>query len=301
MDWAFDQANRDTEVEAVDLPEYVGLRPTFEFVCPAEICRCLLNHAIPEKRVPYFRTWPGHKHHPDCDIDGAQKLVSKARRERLDTRDEKNFAACPARLVLKVHREVVDSGAALSGSAGRTKTSKDRNGESESQSSGHSRRTVGTIRQICRAFLNYPHNRDQGLSIPGIDGHSYLSAFKKIPWEGLGQYPSRKIFYAPLHWSKFKVDENSIEISLDAGLRENKKLIDGHKVIVDWSDWSKAKRTVLQKELEGRLEEAKEAAGTKNKAWLFFIGEQDPDGRHFRVNDSRLICCFVDELIWVSY
>ncbi|MCW7547055.1 hypothetical protein OO184_03605 [Photorhabdus sp. APURE] len=69
-----------------------------------------------------------------------------------------------------------------------------------------------------------------------------------------------------------------------------------YKIQVEWADWSQAKRTVLRKELEAAQEEAKDARkkGLKDKALVFFIGEQSADNHEiFYVSDYRLICAII--------
>lgn len=75
----------------------------------------------------------------------------------------------------------------------------------------------------------------------------------------------------------------------------------GHRVRVEWADWSKAKRTYARNEIEVARKEAIAAKnkGTKEKGYLFFVGDQDTDDATlFRVADHRLICCLVDEITY---
>jgi len=50
-----------------------------------------------------------------------------------------------------------------------------------------------------------------------------------------------------------------------------------YQIHIEWTSWSKAKRTVVRKELEadrtGSIED--KGKGLKDKAWVFFIGEQN--------------------------
>lgn len=164
------------------------------------------------------------------------------------------------------------------------------------------RRVASTIRPICRTFINFPYDRDLELEVPGIDATKYLSVFKKLKWDELAFYPDTRIIYAAIRWSRPLDTDDFLEIALDTGERDQeKRLLRGHRVRVEWAEWSKAKRTYVRNEIEAARKEAIAAKdkGTKEKGYLFFVGEQGADDvTLFRITDHRLICCVVDEITY---
>lgn len=269
-------------------------------------CRGCSVKAIPcsyqphNKVRPYFKVIG--KHDSDCDVEGEEKLVGKGKNERLSTARGDFPIPYPSKLVLRDYRPVLDPDPAPApailhidgndGSRGRSS-----NGKNDSTRG----REANTIRPICRSFINYPHDRDLPLSIPGIEGATYISIFKKLNWGGLQAYPGQKLLYSAIRWNKAVETDEYLEVLLDAGVREGGKLKVGHKIHIDWSNWSKAKRTFVKNDLEtARLEAIEESEKkSKKKAYLFFIGQQDADDiAIFHVTDHRLICCIVDEITY---
>lgn len=250
---------------------------------------------------PHFAKPKGISHKPGCDVDGEGVLVKAGRTKRLSTAREGFPAPYPSRLVLIDERPVVDSGTPED-----DEKKGSRNGQARSRTeTGNSptprKITANTIRPICRTFIRFPYDRDLDLSIPGITPTNYLTVFKKLKWDELCRYPEARIFYSPILWKKATETEEYLEVLVDAGEREDKKLTNGNRVRIEWADWSKAKRTYVRNELEAARKEAMYAKGkdstTKIKSHLFFIGEQDvSDLALFRIFDHRLICCLVDEI-----
>ena len=167
-----------------------------------------------------------------------------------------------------------------------------------------SRRQVNAIRNICRAFIRFPHDRGMSLNVPGISGQIYMTAFKKLRNE-VQPYPEPKIFYAPLLWNKFTENDENLIIPLSGEWGEDEsgkpKPTRSYQIYINWASWSKAKRTVVRKELEAARTEAIEAKGKglKDKAWVFFIGEQDTENPEiFYVSDYRLICAIVGHITY---
>jgi hypothetical protein len=253
---------------------------------------------------PYFTVGSAGAHHPGCDVDGEQCLVQRGRLQRVSTSRDGFPAPYPSRLVLKDGREIVDKESTASDAprGGRREAPVP---PSHSAPSMPRNRTVGTIRQICRTFINFPYDRDLALSLPGVEADKYYVAFKKLKWDGLLRYPEPRIFYAALRWAKPVEDDAYIEIKLDAGQREGGKLVVGHRVRIEWAGWSYARKNTVRREIEVAREEAKQAfeAGQKQKkAFVFFLGGQDAaDAGLFRVLDHRLICCIVDEIIYPKF
>ncbi len=253
---------------------------------------------------PYFTIGSSGVHLPECDVDGEQRLIQQARQERVSTPRVGFPAPYPSRLVLKERREVVDGSAANDDAVPRGRSDAPES-PPRSASTAQRKRVVATIRQICRTFINFPYDRDLELSVPGVEADKYYGVFKKLKWDELRRYPEPKIFYAAMRWGKPIDEATHMEIVVDAGQREGSKLVVGHRVRIEWADWSEARKTYVRRELEVAREEAKRAfeAGQKQKkAFVFILGTQDAvDPVLFRVLDHRLICCIVDEIIYPKF
>lgn len=251
----------------------------------------------PENKVrPYFRA--KEDHNPDCDVEGEVELVKRARKQRVSTLD--GFPGrFPNRLVLRDTRPVTASNGTLAGvssAAGR---------RADPDSSGEARRdrhwAAQTIRAICRSFLNYPYDRDRSLTVPGITANTYQSVFRSLKSDQIVQTSEPRLFYAPISWKVPIADDDQMEIQLSYGEWKDRRLIRPYRVRIDWRDWSAARRNYVSREMEiARLEYMKaKRLGGKEKGWLFFIGRQDEnDPTLFHVDDHRLVCCVVDEMIY---
>lgn len=251
------------------------------------------------KRRPYF-TPADNKHIQPCGVDGFEKLVKKARTERVGTPD--GFPTpFPNRLVLTEERPVT-TGAALTGTGSDTRSGSRTNGRRVATYHGH---TVKTIRPICRVFMDFPHDRDHlQLSIPGVPGTTYATVFRKLGYFGIErQQQATRLFYAPLRWDSAVETPAYIEWKLDAGEwpkgqpKDQNRPTKFYKVRVMWQGWTEKQRDTLQTEIEIARDEVKGKAGAPEKAWLFFVGTQDPtDAELFIVDRYPFICCRVGEM-----
>jgi hypothetical protein len=248
------------------------------------------------KKRPHFKELPTKPHKSWCDIDGEEKLVTEARKERVTTQE--GFpGSFPSKLQLVDEREKV----AVAGvSAGGQGTSS--GGASSGTTSGktHTQWTAHTIRPICRMFMNFPHDRDLPLSVSGAYGSIYDEVIRKLASRDIVSYPKQHILVAPLNWAKAKDVAGKIVVGLSYGFWANNKLAAPYRLIVDPTNWSAAKKNYILTELEVSREEAKEraTAGKKSeKRWVFFLGQQDLTNlSDFVVTDHRLICCLTGEL-----
>jgi hypothetical protein len=255
------------------------------------------------KRRPYF-SLRDKVHQPGCDVDGAEKIVVRAKKEKVKTPDGFPLPF-PSKLSLADERPVVGGGspAGGGGTEGREPSKDSADAPSRRHHHGH---TVKTIRPACRAFVNFPNDRDAlPLEIPDLPGKTYAGVFKyvgsKKP-EPL-QMP-RRLFYSAIRWkAKAERSPEFFEITLNAGewdqaKKEFKSLC---KVRVDWTSWSAARKRSLEMEFEATREEAIEEAkkDSKVKGWCFFVGMQDVgDPTLFHADDRRLICCLPAHVIW---
>lgn len=166
--------------------------------------------------------------------------------------------------------------------------------------------TVKTIRPICRVFMDFPHDRDQlPLGIPDVPGTTYATVFRKLGYFGIErQQPGTRLFYAPLRWDPAVETAAHIEWKLDAGEwpkglpKDQNRPTKFYRVRVMWEGWTARQRDTLQTEIEIARDEVKGKAGAPEKAWLFFVGTQDPaDAELFIVDRYPFICCRVGELL----
>ncbi|MCE4062693.1 hypothetical protein LXM60_21035 [Pandoraea sputorum] len=258
----------------------------------------------PENVVrPYF-TARDTDHRPNCDVDGERKLDRKGKKQRLSTPRDGFPAPYPSKLVLRDRRIITDGPDSEDSDAtrGRDASARRTTGSDQDTPTTSRRRAANTIRPICRTFINFPYDRDLELDVPGVLATKYISVFKKLKWDELVSYPDARIFYAAIRWSKPIESDEYLEIIVDAGERDQeKRLTQGHRIRVEWAEWSKAKRTYVRNEIEAARKEAIAAknSGANEKGYLFFIGAQDAgDVSLFHVNDHRLICCLVDDITY---
>ena len=163
----------------------------------------------------------------------------------------------------------------------------------------HLQWTASTIRPICRTFMNFPHDRDLPLNVPGTSGKIYNEVIRKLSSDII-LYSSSHIFVAPLYWNKPEEVEGKIIIKLNCGLWNGNKLVQHYRLIVNSTAWSHAKKNYILTELELSIEEAKKQwnmGDRLEKSWVFFMGEQDSGNQSdFIITDHRLICCLTGEL-----
>lgn len=298
MDSAIDKVTgKIIEAEQLWLIENVDKE---RYICRGCGVKALPAAYHPENVVrPYFRS----THKAGCDVTGEAKLIARGRKEKLGANLTGFPAPYPSKLVLVDERLVING--RLNGEQSSTpKTSSGPRNDGGGTPDVQRKRSAGTIRPISRAFINYPYDRYLDLSVPGIEATTYSQVFKKLKWDELIRYTDKKIFYAAIRWNPPVKTDDFLEVSLDGGERDGKKLLKPYRVRVAWNDWSKSKRTYVSNELEAARKEAIVEAEkkTKQKGYLFFIGEQDlEDSTLFHVTDHRLICCLVDEIIWPAF
>jgi len=278
----------------------------------AYICRGCIIQVFPasydkehNKKRPYFTLGPSNKH-IECDVDGEEKVVKRAKKDRIGT-PEGFPLPFPNKLTLTDERPTQPDGNGLRGGPwdGRASTHAVKGGTAPRKHHGH---TVKTIRPACRAFINFPNDRDTlPLEIPGVAGNTYAKIFGYLGSRKPEHFKSpTRLYYAAIRWTAPPVlEENHCELTLNAGEWDEEK--GGFKVMshvrVNWSDWSQSRRHTFMREFNTTREEAKEKAKANKqiKGWIFFVGTQDAsDLNLFHVNNHRLICCLEAEMIWPS-
>ncbi|MGE8643520.1 hypothetical protein [Acinetobacter vivianii] len=290
-------------IDAEDLWELEGNVDKDRYRCPG--CGVKVSPASylrdENLKRPYFlelhKTDP---HKDDCDIAGEKKLKAKARKQKVFSENSILPSFIPTSLKL------IDT---------RIKTgdeSKEKSLSSNSQIKNDSistegngiRRSTGTaqnIRRLCQCYINYPNDRDLPLNLPNIGKSTYGKLFSHIPNKKIVTISTSRILLAPMQFSEPKISDTEIIIELSRGIWNDDftKLIEKYSLIVDISNWSKAKKTMFKRELELVRRQAIHTNNKKkNKTWVFFLGEQDAhDLSKFYVEDHRLVCAiFVEDL-----
>ncbi|CAE6694186.1 hypothetical protein R69619_00396 [Paraburkholderia nemoris] len=250
---------------------------------------------------PYFHMRPPTVH-VDCDAERQLEWINKGKKGRITPRDGQFPAHYPSRLVLRDPRRVIDTGT-VNGAAPENTPEGGRRPRDPNARRTERPTSAGTIRPICRSFINFPYDRDRELRVDGIEGDTYLTVFKKLKWDTLRQIVAPKLFYAQLSWKAATETDDYLDVTLDAGEwgdDRKKPPLSPFRVRIDWRDWSKARRTVVAKEIDAtRKEGPKDSA---EKGYLFFIGTQDAgDLTLIHVSDSRLVCSLAADIQYPKY
>lgn len=276
------------------------------------ICRGCVTQVFPasydkkrNKKRPYFSLGPVNKHKPGCNVDGEAKAIKHAAKARVGT-SEGFPLPFPSRLTLTDERPVVPGDADEAGELDRDKARSHADAVSaQNRRHGH---TVKTIRPACRAFINFPYDREHlPLLISDVPGDTYAKVF----WYLGSKKPERfkvlkHLYYAGIRWrAEPVITETFYELTLNAGEWDEKEK--GYKILsrvrIDWSSWSQSRQDSLIREFEATREEAAEQAKADSqiKGWIFFVGTQDStDSSLFHVDNYRLVCCLAAKMIWPS-
>jgi hypothetical protein len=248
---------------------------------------------------PYFKAPVGMLHLDGCDVPGKTKLVARGRVESVRKELETSPGLSPSKLVLRDYRKLVDADLPISPGVTGSKSSRARFDGQGTSAERTSRREANTIRPICKAFVRFPFDRDLSLDVPGIAGHTYAEAFRKLG--EVKRVPQSKILIGELNWGHPKSNDEYFEIPLSSGTWVEKRLVRKYRIRVHWKDWSHAKRTKIEKEFSAAKNDAQKAKkeGLKAKGLVFMIGDQNPDDDELlHVHDHRLLCCLVDEVVY---
>jgi hypothetical protein len=275
------------------------------------ICRGCTTQVFPasynkeqNKKRPYFSLGPVNKHKSGCDVDGEEKVVKRATKERIGT--PSGFPLpFPNKLTLTDERPTQTDGA-KSPTMPRDTSASGRSGSDDFTPKKHHGHTVKTIRPACRVFINFPNDREfLPLEVPGVSGNSYAKIFQNL---GGGKKPHffstpKRLYYAPIRWTaEPTITETSCTLTLNAGEWDTvaKRYKSLCQVRVNWSDWSQSRRDALLREFNTTRAEAIEEAkkDTQIKGWLFLVGTQDDsDPSIFHVDNCRFICSLSANLV----
>lgn len=261
----------------------------------------------------YFRTLKNHPHQ-NCEFARAEGVVLNNARFRSVV---KELDSLPQLLPLGL--SLVDKSNKINNDRGDDNHQNSfyirksvNSSDAKKSPSKNSRRSVGNLAPIAHAFVNFPYNRNQSCSIPGLVGNRYIEIFKKLE-NKITYYKDAKVFYAPLSWN----DSNGkpirytvapeLKIKLFAGKWENENnksiLKENYEIRINCKYWSKRSQNILCNQLNTAIEEAKQKSNNnKERAWIFFIGTQDlNENSIFTLSDPRFVCAFCDEIIYPDF
>lgn len=272
--------------------------------CPAQVFPASFDKEHNKKR-PYFTLGPSNKHIA-CDVDGEEKIVKRAKKDRIGT-PEGFPLPFPNKLTMtdERHTQPDGKGSLVGPGEGRASNHATKGGVAPRKHHGH---TVKTIRPACRIFINFPHDRDfLPLEIPGVTGNTYSKIFAYLGSKKPEHFKSpTRLHYAAIRWMATPViAETHCDLTLNAGEWDQEK--GGFKIMsrvrVNWLEWSQSRRDTFMREFNTTREEAREKAKENKqvKGWVFFVGTQDAsDPSIFHVDNHRLICCLTAEMVWPS-
>jgi len=280
------------DVDAEDLWSMEPVDPD-GFVCPDCGSKVYPTSYRPENlRRAHFAAKP--KCPAWCPSNGEADLLKQARTQSLTAEDGSFPGYMPAGFRLPSEPAVAaapaGSGAAIEGGAGRRAPTAPEPGVRQRS------RVTTSFRDICRAYLHFPHDRHRELHFLDLYGATYDEVVWRLraKQDRLIRYPIPHLFYGPIGWRVPETTDEYALIETDVKLWQEGKPGQAYRVKVRWADWTQRQRNALLKELTTASEEAKELkkAGSTERSLLFFVGQQEKDDdATFVVTERRLICC----------
>lgn len=235
-------------------------------------------------------------HTSSCDVVGEENLRTKGEKGSVGKELETHPWLSPSRLQLVNHRNIVNDQGTQDGTQSKS-VSNAAASSVETRQKQTSRRPANSIRQICKAFMEFPHDRHLSLRIDGINTSTYQTVFKRLRLGGVEAFPHQRIFYAELAWKKAYESAEGLVVPLNAGDWDEKR----YHIIVQRTQWSQSARTRLDNEFEIARHENMAAVKAKDdrRTFAFFIGSQNPEEiSQFVVSDQRLICTVQGKLVF---
>lgn len=247
------------------------------------------------KQAAHFAALAGHQ--PNCTADGLEKLIAAGGRKSIKTENGLPGPYPAAVRFVERRERIADEGQPIEGVRDVYRYARG-DGEGRPRNPDH-RRTVTTIRQICRFYQAFPQLKHLALDIPGGDGKTYFDLFQPMSNNYAGPVEG-KILYAGIRFKDIP-DYNSedvLRVTLNRTIIES---IDGKEIknqivlLIDWSGWSPTQRGLFRNHYEeARQELERKYKATKDKkslpsANIYFIGRRNGDNE-FLADDHRKIC-----------
>lgn len=265
-----------------------------------EIYRCpdCLTNLIPasflrtNKKRPYFFYLESKPHSVKCSYNHINEIERKARKQSIKT-DGGFPLPFPSKLIL--NDALIKETDAVPGISQSSIHNTVEDSFSEKTSLNH-HRTVTTIKNIVRQFVNFPNDRDLPLLVPFTEprNNTYSKVFKRVK-DGIN-YNGYYIFYDRLYFSKPILNVNVLEIRLYTGIWEEKKQVKPCTLLINLSSITSRQRELILREIEVTRNEAIETSKFENNkrllGYIFFLGKQDENNKQvFHTNSHRFISC----------
>lgn len=280
----------------VDAEDLWSMEPidTDGFVCPDCGSKVYPTSYRPENlRRAHFAAKP--KCPPWCPSNGEADLLKKARTESLTALDGSFPGYMPSTFRLPAAPAPAGpteagGGAAADGQGHRAPAPTPEPGPRLRP------RVTTSFRDICRAYLNFPNDRQRELHFLDLYGATYDEVIWRLraKQDRLIRYPIPHLFYGPIGWRAPETNDDCALIEMDVKVWQDGKPGQAYRVKLPWRDWTQRQRNALLKEVQTASEEARELkkSGSKDRSLLFFVGQQEPgDEATFVVTERKLICC----------
>lgn len=263
------------------------------FVCPDCGSKVYPTSYRPENlRRAHFAAKP--KCPPWCPSNGEAELLAKARTQSLTAEDGSFPGYMPAGFRMPTEPVAAE---AIGGDAGTAEGQGRRAPAAAAEQSPRQRARITTsFRDICRAYLNFPNDRQRELRFLDLYGATYDEVIWRLrtKQDRLIRYPIAHLFFGPIGWRAPETSDEHALIETDVKVWQDGKPGQAYQVKVLWADWTQRQRNALLKEMQTASEEARELkkAGSKERSLLFFVGQQEKgDDATFVVTERKLICC----------
>ncbi len=260
--------------------------------CEAKLTPRAWRTGIEYRKAANFAALDGHE--PGCTADGLERLIADGGRKTIKTAD--GLPGPYPAAVSFVHRRESRAEEGQPAEGVRDIYRYARGGGERPQNPDH-RRTVTTIRQVCRFYRAFPGLKHLSLRIDDCAGNTYFDIFRPLSNNDSGPV-ERKILYAGIRFKEI-LEDSAATLRIPLNLT-NATVVDGKRVVervhlsVDWSGWSEMQRglfrnhvTEIRDELADKYKKAKQ--GNPPSAIVYFIGRRI--GAHeFLADDHRKVC-----------
>jgi hypothetical protein len=248
------------------------------------------------KVAAHFRATAGHD--KDCGIDGLEKLIKSG--ENRKVKSESGLPGpYPSAVRFPIRERIVpDETEATQGRGRRVESGRSETLDQEKVRSH--RRTVTTIRPVCRFFQNFPNLRHLPLAVPGCTGGSFQEIFHMLRNTPGEEKLPPKILIAGLRFKEEpQYSNDSATLTLNAGRKTTDCIDECYRLSIEWAAWHQRQRTLFSNYVDEQVEDLRgrwlraRALGKPDlpQVTVFFIGTQNPSNPWLiHVDDQRKIC-----------
>jgi len=242
-------------------------------------------------RKPYFKTHKGHN--IGCKAEGISGIKKKGFNSRL-TSKEGFPLAYPNKFKLRKDDVVIPEPVTPESPSGVRTFNKNKRQDDEGRGRKSNYET-SSFKSIVNQYFDFPKDRDRALFFENIEGATYKDIFYPIRntigeqhyrFQGEGQ----NVYFSTISWKKSSIDNDILRIELSRGKWVNKKNERAYYLEIDCSEWPRQTKTKFLNRYHKILDTVR---GTKIKAAIIFVGEQDRSDDFFRFYaNNRLLIAF---------